>query len=175
MAENASDTDVSVDLLSGADDIALFLFGNRALSRRVYHLRTNSNLPIQRVGWTLNMRKSEFIEWFEARERRAANDNTKPIVETDKIAEPNAIEFAEDLVRGASEIALLMYGDRTLRRRVYQLRATPSSNIPIVNMGSMLYIRKSKYFEWRETRDLRQVPANDNTKPVAQTLRRASA
>jgi hypothetical protein len=56
------------------------------------------------------------------------------------------LEFAEDLLRGADEIASYLYGDRELRRKVYHLVAT--SNLPVFKLGAMICARKSVLLKW---------------------------
>jgi hypothetical protein len=55
-------------------------------------------------------------------------------------------EFAQDMLRGAVEIAQFLYGDEKLRRKVYHLAAT--SNFPVFKLGSMICARKSKVLKW---------------------------
>ena len=55
-------------------------------------------------------------------------------------------EFSTDLLRGAKEIALFMYGDREKRRKVYHLVAT--SNLPVFKLGSTICARKSVLLKW---------------------------
>jgi hypothetical protein len=55
-------------------------------------------------------------------------------------------EFAQDLLRGADEIAQFLYGDREQRRKVYHLVAT--SNLPVFKLGSMICARKSVLLRW---------------------------
>jgi hypothetical protein len=59
------------DLLQGADQIAHFLFGDRARRRRVYHLAENSRLPVFRIGALLCGRKSSLLAWIAEQERQA--------------------------------------------------------------------------------------------------------
>ena len=69
------------DLLQGADQIAHFLFGDRARRRRVYHLAENSRLPVFRIGALLCGRKSSLLAWIAEQEqhsiRGAAADDAK--------------------------------------------------------------------------------------------------
>lgn len=60
-------------------------------------------------------------------------------------------EFAKDMLRGADEIAYFLYGDRTLRRKVYHLVAT--SHIPVFKLGSMICARKSVLLKWVENQE----------------------
>jgi hypothetical protein len=55
-------------------------------------------------------------------------------------------ELAKDLLRGAKEIALFMYGERERRRKVYHLVAT--SNLPVFKLGSTICARKSVLLKW---------------------------
>ena len=76
-------------------------------------------------------------------------------------------EFANDVLRGADEIAQFLFGDGNLRRKVYHLAAT--SNLPIFKLGSMICVRKSVVLRWVETQELRH--ANDNREPPAKIVR----
>jgi hypothetical protein len=55
-------------------------------------------------------------------------------------------KIADDLLRGADEIAAFFYGDRVQRRKVYHLVAT--SNLPVFKLGSMICARKSILLTW---------------------------
>lgn len=76
-------------------------------------------------------------------------------------------EFAEDLLRGAEEIALFLYGDANQRRRVYHLIS--SSNFPKFKLGAMLCARKSVVLKWVADQENRH--ANDNRSPGAKYVR----
>lgn len=58
----------------------------------------------------------------------------------------NDPEFAQDLLRGAGEIAEFVFGDRKLRRKVYHLAAT--SNFPVFKLGSMICTTRSAVLKW---------------------------
>jgi hypothetical protein len=62
-------------------------------------------------------------------------------------------EFADDLLRGAEEIAEFLFGDRKQRRKVYHLVAT--SNLPVFKLGSMICARKSVLLKWVESQESR--------------------
>ncbi|MDR3471224.1 MAG: DNA-binding protein [Devosia sp.] len=66
----------------------------------------------------------------------------------------NDPSFAEDLLRGAEEIAAFLYNDASLRRRVYHLIA--NSNLPTFKLGSMLHARKSILLRWVEAQENRR-------------------
>jgi hypothetical protein len=54
--------------------------------------------------------------------------------------------LAPDLLRGASEIAGFMFGEATLRRRVYHLAET--SRLPVFKLGAVLCARRSVLMAW---------------------------
>lgn len=61
------------DLLLGADQIAEFLYGDRKLRRKVYHLVATSNWPVFfKLGSQICARKSVILKWVDQAERRAA-------------------------------------------------------------------------------------------------------
>lgn len=65
--------DIANDLIVGADEIALFLFGDRSKRRTVYHLAETSNMPFHKMGSKLSLRKSSYLSWVEEQEQ--ANKN----------------------------------------------------------------------------------------------------
>lgn len=69
--------------------------------------------------------------------------------------------FAEDMLRGADEIAAFLFGSGSERRKVYHLAAP--SNLPIFKLGSMLCARKTVLMAWIEAQEQRH--ANDNAQP----------
>lgn len=56
------------DLLEGADAIALFVYGDAADKRKVYHLVQNGGLPSFRMGNTVCARKSTLLAWIREQE-----------------------------------------------------------------------------------------------------------
>jgi hypothetical protein len=64
------DPEFSKDLLRGAEEIAEFLFGDRKLRRKVYHLVATSNLPVFKLGAMLCARKSVLLQWVKDQEDR---------------------------------------------------------------------------------------------------------
>lgn len=65
----SSDT-LGGEMLYGAAAIAMFVFGDPALRRRVYHYRrTSNNFPIFKVGSTICGRRSTLRKWIEDQER----------------------------------------------------------------------------------------------------------
>ena len=51
------------------------------------------------------------------------------------------LELANDLLRGADEIAEFIFGSRRFRRKIYHLAA--SSKLPLCKIGSVICGRKS--------------------------------
>ena len=66
------------DLLRGADEIAVFLYGSPNFRRKVYHLVATSTLPTFKLGSMICARKTGLLRWVEAQEGKHANDNAKP-------------------------------------------------------------------------------------------------
>jgi len=71
------DSEFAKDLLRGAEEIAEYLYGDRRLRRKIYHLSATSNLPIFKLGSVICMRKSVLHKWLEDQEQRHANDNNE--------------------------------------------------------------------------------------------------
>ena len=65
------DHSLAPDLLRGADEIAVFLFGSQNYRRRVYHLAETSRLPVFRLGTLLCARRSVLFDWIAAQEQRS--------------------------------------------------------------------------------------------------------
>jgi hypothetical protein len=61
--------------------------------------------------------------------------------------------FAQDLLRGAGEIAAFLFDDATARRKVYHLVAT--SRLPHFKLGSMICARKKTLEKWIEEQENR--------------------
>jgi hypothetical protein len=66
------DSEFASDLLRGADEIAEFLFGDRKLRRRIYHLVATSKLPVFKLGSTICARRSVLLKWIRDQENRPA-------------------------------------------------------------------------------------------------------
>lgn len=70
---------------------------------------------------------------------------------------PEMPEFADDLLRGADEIAAYIFRERGSRRKIYYLAET--SHLPVFRLGSMLCARRSVIERWiagQESRALRR-------------------
>jgi hypothetical protein len=63
---------VAGDILYGADEIAVFLFGDRKYRRRVYTRIASNELPTFRIGANICARRSTLLEWI-ARQEAAAS------------------------------------------------------------------------------------------------------
>jgi hypothetical protein len=55
-------------------------------------------------------------------------------------------ELADDILRGAEEIAEFIFGERGSRRKVYYL--AECSRLPVFRLGSVLCARKSVLLQW---------------------------
>ncbi len=64
--------DLADDILRGADEIAEFLFGDRASRRKVYYLAECTRLPIFWLGSVLCARRSVLLNWIAGQESRGA-------------------------------------------------------------------------------------------------------
>jgi hypothetical protein len=68
---NDDDLDLGNDLLSGAGEIAAYLFKDPKKRRRVYHLNEMKQLPLFYMGATLCGRKSTLKKHIAKAERAA--------------------------------------------------------------------------------------------------------
>lgn len=75
-AANDNDREFSQDLLRTAALIALFLFGSREMTRRVYHLAATSNLPVFKLGSILCARRSTLTQWIIEQELKRRGPGT---------------------------------------------------------------------------------------------------
>lgn len=64
-------TDLSDDILEGADQIAGFLYGDSKKRSKVYHLAENKRLPTFKIGKTICARKSTLLAWIAEQEKAA--------------------------------------------------------------------------------------------------------
>jgi hypothetical protein len=67
-----SHSELAEDILRGADEIAEFIFGERASRRKVYYLAECTKLPIFRLGSVLCARRSVLMRWIEGQENRVS-------------------------------------------------------------------------------------------------------
>jgi hypothetical protein len=64
------------DILRGADEIAKFIFGERASRGKVYYLAECTRLPVFRLGSVLCARRSVLLNWIAGQENRALPEGT---------------------------------------------------------------------------------------------------
>lgn len=60
------------DILRGADEIAKFLFGERASRRKVYYLAECTRIPVFHLGSVLCARRSVLLNWISGQESRSS-------------------------------------------------------------------------------------------------------
>lgn len=56
--------------------------------------------------------------------------------------------LSDDLLRGADEIAQFVFGDASMRRRVYYYARDRRIGMPVFRMGGVFCARKSSLLEW---------------------------
>ena len=66
-------------------------------------------------------------------------------------------ELADDLLRGADEIAEFIFGDRRSRRKVYYL--AECTKLPVFRLGSVLCARRSVLLKWIAGQESRVSPS----------------
>ena len=67
-----------LDLLVGAEAIAMFMFGDPDATRRIYHAWEAHGLPAFKVGHALWARKGALVAWVDAKELEAAPSSDPP-------------------------------------------------------------------------------------------------
>jgi hypothetical protein len=67
-------------------------------------------------------------------------------METPSVPPDMPNELADDMLRGADEIAAFLFGKRGSRRKVYYL--AECSRLPVFRLGSVLCARKSVLLKW---------------------------
>ena len=61
--------------------------------------------------------------------------------------------IADDLLRGADEIAQFVFGSKRHRRKVYYLTGDAKTRMPHFRIGSVLCARKSTLLAWIERQE----------------------
>lgn len=79
-------------------------------------------------------------------------DQTQGLPATDTACPP----LADDLLRGADEIAAFMFGSARHRRKVYYLTGEASRGLPHFKMGSLICARKSTLLRWIAEQEARR-------------------
>lgn len=72
------DTDDTLGLLHGAEEIAAFLYGDRRYARRVRNHAENRTLPIFPVGKILHAMKSDLVADIADKKSRSTANSRKP-------------------------------------------------------------------------------------------------
>lgn len=70
-----------------------------------------------------------------------------------------ATDLADDLLRGADEIAEFIFGARGSRRKVYYLAET--SRLPVFRLGAVLCARRSVLLRWIAGQESRVRPSRE--------------
>ncbi|NEV79025.1 DNA-binding protein [Rhodopseudomonas sp. BR0C11] len=66
---HASAAPLAGDILSGANEIAEFIYGDRKYRRKVYNLVETNCLPVFRLGANICARRSILLSWIAKQER----------------------------------------------------------------------------------------------------------
>lgn len=62
---------------------------------------------------------------------------------------PAAIaSLGDDLLHGAENVALFMFGDPAMRRKIYTYANDPKFGVPLFRMGSVICARKTRITQW---------------------------
>jgi len=59
---------IANEVLSGADALALFIYGDKKFRRKVYYLIERHGLPVFRIGTNICARKAALVAWLESKE-----------------------------------------------------------------------------------------------------------
>jgi hypothetical protein len=68
----------------------------------------------------------------------------------------DSTELADDILRGADEIAEFIFGERGSRRKVYYL--AECTRLPVFRLGSILCARRSVLMSWIAGQESRAQP-----------------
>jgi len=80
-------------------------------------------------------------------------------MEPNTLPNPAPHELADDLLRGADEIAEFIFGARGSRRKVYYLAET--SHLPVFRLGAVLCARRSVLLKWIAGQESRVRPPRE--------------
>ena len=81
---------------------------------------------------------------------------SNPLLNPTPVQNSGATELADDLLRGADEIAEFVFGARGSRRKVYYLAET--SHLPVFRLGAVLCARRSVLLRWIAGQESRVCP-----------------
>lgn len=76
-----------------------------------------------------------------------------------KMTDSASQDLADDLLRGADEIAQFIFGPRGSRRKIYYLAET--SHLPVFRLGAVLCARRSVLMKWIAGQESRVRPPRD--------------
>ena len=74
--------------------------------------------------------------------------STEAVEQAVSNADPATPKLADDLLRGAEEIATFLFGHRKHRRKVYYLVGDAKVRLPHFKLGSIICARKSRLLRW---------------------------
>src|SRR5258708_827528 len=74
------------------------------------------------------------------------NSSMRGNMESTTALQDTPTELADDILRGADQIAEFIFGERGSRRKVYYL--AECSRLPVFRLGSVLCARKSVLLKW---------------------------
>lgn len=61
--------------------------------------------------------------------------------------------LADDLLRGADEIAAFVFGSAKHRRKIYYYATDAKARMPVFRIGAIICARKSTLIEWIERQE----------------------
>lgn len=61
--------------------------------------------------------------------------------------------IAEDILRGADEIARFVFGSSKHRRKIYYYATNAKVRMPVFRIGAVICARKSKLLQWIEQQE----------------------
>ncbi|MGE3743602.1 MAG: hypothetical protein AB7I59_29355 [Geminicoccaceae bacterium] len=85
-----------------------------------------------------------------------AGQATVPSAPTERVGKDAPPTIADDLLRGADEIAEFVFGSKQHRRKVYYLTGDARTRMPHFRIGSVLCARKSTLLTWIERQEGQQ-------------------
>lgn len=80
----------------------------------------------------------------------------EPVDQHHMMANTTSQDLADDLLRGADEIARFIFGPRGSRRKIYYLAET--SHLPVFRLGAVLCARRSVLMKWIAGQEGRVLP-----------------
>jgi hypothetical protein len=107
-----NDDTIADDLLDGAEQIAVFMFGDAKHKRRVYHLAEKGELPVFRLGSGLNARRSVLRKFIEAQETNATSTASNILIHSWRAAsQSQRMKFLREVEPAVSRHLSMMGAD----------------------------------------------------------------